>query len=241
MKLLAVPAKPRGSYRIERSKMPEALEGDGHLWAVSYSDLLMVLLSFFILFFSIDEKQKDKVIHDMMPVANLLGGSAERSAAGGNGTSNLSSVGTPVSGAAVSGGDLRKTLGDIAGIELKPEGDSPNITLTFGRDIYPVGGVRLKLVDEQKLGLILDRLEPVLAKLKFEFIGHSDPTPVTNRAGRYMKDNFDLSANRGSQALRYALAHSGLGEDQVSAKGSGASSLGNRTLSIAITLRENQP
>ena len=40
--------------RVERPNLPQVQDDSTHLWAVSYADFLMVLLCFFILFFSVD-------------------------------------------------------------------------------------------------------------------------------------------------------------------------------------------
>ncbi len=54
---------PKKAYRlprIQRAPRGELVEtGENMMWAVSYSDLLMVLLSFFVLFFSYGEKEKE--------------------------------------------------------------------------------------------------------------------------------------------------------------------------------------
>ena len=49
--------------RIDRHQGIHVAEDENqHLWAVSYSDFLMALLAFFILFFSMDDTKKDQLI-----------------------------------------------------------------------------------------------------------------------------------------------------------------------------------
>lgn len=59
---------PKGRlWRIESSTGDGNEHVDeGHGWAVSYSDLLMVLMSFFIIFFSYNDKDKDKPPSDVL-------------------------------------------------------------------------------------------------------------------------------------------------------------------------------
>ena len=52
--------------RVERARAIHLEDETSHLWAVSYADFLMVLLSFFIIFFSLDKKTKDSVIDEIM-------------------------------------------------------------------------------------------------------------------------------------------------------------------------------
>ena len=59
---------PKGRlWRIESSTGDDNIHVDeGHGWAVSYSDLLMVLMSFFIIFFSFNDKDKEKPPSDVL-------------------------------------------------------------------------------------------------------------------------------------------------------------------------------
>ena len=57
------PAKRKLLARVERDDEVTFHEDENaHLWAVSYSDFLMALLAFFILFFSMDDTKKDQLI-----------------------------------------------------------------------------------------------------------------------------------------------------------------------------------
>jgi flagellar motor protein MotB len=49
--------RPRTLPRAVRKQSEHLEEGDGHLWAVSYADLLMVLLAFFVIFASFENEE----------------------------------------------------------------------------------------------------------------------------------------------------------------------------------------
>lgn len=251
--------KPRANYRIERSTTVEVSETDGHLWAVSYSDLLMVLLSFFILFFSLDEKKTNEVINGLLPVAEILGpGTGVHSSGGAGGFMKVAGSDeypakvqtldklNHVSQSSIKGTsdfkpplNLRGQILGLNGFEIEKGTPASAITLVFPTNIYSAGQSKLPSDQKLKLGEILSRLAPYIPQLRFEFIGHADSTPVSHSKNRFLKDNIDLSAYRAAEALRYALSVSSLTVDQTTAKGSGAGDVGNRTLSIKISLKEN--
>ncbi len=48
--------------RLERKPSTQLAADDGQNWAVSYADMLMVLMSFFVIFFSFEGKQKESLL-----------------------------------------------------------------------------------------------------------------------------------------------------------------------------------
>ncbi len=224
--------KPRPQHRIDRPKPLEIHDDSTHLWAVSYSDLLMVLLSFFILFFSMGEKKQD-ILHKLIPVADVGNGELN---SGARSPSNSTDDTTAASSSLMN----TRTIANVAkaaGLEASAMGDSSSVLIVFPKDIYPRGKLDLANAEKAKLKDLLNSLSPNLDKLKFEFIGHSDAIPI-GRTQALLQDNFELSSLRATRAIRYALSVSELHPEQVTAKGSGSQKLSSRTLSIAISLRE---
>lgn len=227
--------KPTEEYRVERAKGLEHYEDGGHLWAVSYSDMLMVLLSFFILFFSLGKEKKEDILRQLIPISktNLAGGSA---ATGEGGPSAIVAAGPSAKGSVQS---PFESLADLESIKIEKSADASSVTLLFPQDIYAAGGYKLGREQRNLIEQILTKIGKDLSKVQMEFVGHSDPSPVLRNKTQF-SDNFDISAYRGTEALRYALSLGALEPDQVSAKGAGSTGAGNRTLSIVIKLREKK-
>ncbi|RYZ56260.1 MAG: hypothetical protein EOP07_12820, partial [Proteobacteria bacterium] len=61
--------KPLRHVRIEHKKAQLSAE-DSASWAVSYSDMLMVLMSFFIIFFSYDESKRSTILSELSTEMN---------------------------------------------------------------------------------------------------------------------------------------------------------------------------
>lgn len=220
--------------RIERTEEPRIQDDTGHLWAISYSDFLMVLLSFFILFFSVDPNKKDSVIQKVL-LAN--GGT------GGQLTQNMKSVRTVQTAQTVQRTpaaapaklphfDAKMFLNLKVAMRERDE----SVLLIFPENIYPKGQVRLSKKEAMRLRLVFERLMPFKNLIDVTVIGHTDKTPVTKIRSRYMHDNNDLSSARANEALRLA-ARTGFPSDRLSAKAVAANDRNSRTISLLVSAR----
>lgn len=214
------PIEPRkqSQYRIERPRALEIQDETSHLWAVSYSDLLMVLLSFFILFFSMGDKKPD-IIRKLIPVDLMTGEIATEPQA------EMVAAPRP---------DMNLEIQKIAGLTVQQIGNSSVLNVQFPNDIYRDGSSDLTEEAQQQLLQLFKKLSPILSQLEIEIVGHTDATPVTKRKSKYLQDNLDLSFLRASQALRFILNHREIRAVQISAKGSADTVLASRTLSVTI-------
>lgn len=218
--------KKRIRYRIDRKKEADVLDDSGHLWAVSYSDLLMVLLSFFVVFFSIDGEKES--IRQILQVADIP-------AVNSIDNKVLSSTKTE---------SLREVLiliKPIQDLEVLDTGSGEEVLINFPENIYARGETRLSKKYERQLLAIFQSLEPHIEKLRIEFIGHSDSAPIRSVSSSRFQDNFDLSFYRAAEALRIVVASGFARSDQLSAKGLADNQASNRGLSILISQRQTTP
>lgn len=230
--------KPR-QVRVPRK--PDSLMGmedTGHLWAVSYADFLMVLLSFFVIFFSVNKDNKNHLIFNIMSKIDkdgkykaAQGGSSsaqsEASSVGQSSTKGLSATGLPE--------DLEKKISQVYKNKmsyLKVENEK--VIINLPDNAFATGSFELNSEAQRELDTLYKNLEPYLEHIKIGFVGHSDSRPVRQWAGREVSNNMDVSALRASRVLSRAIK-SGLKSDHLYAVGAGSSSRNTRSLTLVIS------
>lgn len=231
--------KPRPP-RIESPHESEIEDESGHLWAISYADFLMVLLSFFILFFSVDEQTKKSVIDqivdiDLSEMKNKVRGASGKE---DGATQGEDADGRDVAALPKVGGLPDDALESIvSGMEVEVEPTKKSLRIIFPDNIYEHGEIDLGYFQKKELEELLGRLKPYLSEVEVVFVGHTDATQIRgSKRSSLLRDNFDLSVLRASKALQFALDLS-LPASQFAAKGSASGERNTRSLSIII--REN--
>ena len=210
--------KPRRLPAVERRHGAEIHDDSAHLWAVSYADFLMVLLCFFIIFFSTDSEKKQNILHQIFVTAGE-----------GNGDGGPESRMT-ASAKDFSQDSLVSILSDFAVTMTKKD---DGLLVQFQDDLYDKGAFRVEGVREKILSNFLTKVFPYRDQISMTFIGHADTSKVVFSEKKMYRDNFDLSAIRATNALQFAVK-SGFPEDQVTAKGNSKNSRVSRTLSVLI-------
>lgn len=208
--------KPSRKPRVERFEASEGISDDSHSWAVSYADFLMVLLSFFVIFFSIDGDKKEQIFDRL--VAGQPAPNADKKP---NGSDKIPEGVTAV----VSG---------IDGLFVSRPDEKQKIYIYFEDNIYSPGQLDLKDLQVEKLKGILTQLEPFMKEINITFIGHTDNTTVSVSRNRFINDNFDLSSLRATKALQQAVK-AGFNPERMFAKGVAEHARGSRTLSLVIS------
>lgn len=199
--------------RIERDEVVEISEDENsHLWAVAYSDLLMVLLSFFILFFSIDNVQRDNLIID------LARGIASES------------KGVQADPAAVS---AKAMYTDLKKLNIHLVQEKETLTLNFTNELFKPGKYHIDKTQAVEITKALELLTQYKSKINIYFEGHADSTPILNAKNNVVQDNFVLSSLRATQALQLARKM-GFSEKQLFAQASSSNTRNSRSLSLRI-------
>jgi flagellar motor protein MotB len=236
--------------RINRHEPLRIEEGDSQLWAVSYSDLLMVLLSFFAVYFSFDTPSAAN--KGVLTIAMSMQGKgfSEVRAPASTGANGAADRGGPAAGAP-GGPDadrlartVPKGLGDLftsanaelAGKHVVLESTDKSFIVYLEPDIFDRGGFSLTPDIEKRLHDVLQALLPYKERIEVTVIGHTDVQKLSRRRNQYVTNNFDLSSMRALKALQFML-HEGFPPDQISAQGSAGNLRSSRTLSLRIQLR----
>lgn len=219
--------------RIVRGDPVHVEEGDAHLWAVSYSDLLMVLMSFFVIYFSFDDSAASK--NGLLNIAKSMKGetivpsSPSSSHALESKNGEVTPVGNVTTGTNES---FRKRLEEL---NVKIEAPGKSLILNLEPDIFGMGHFELTPSTQARLKEILSIISPYKDEVEIVIIGHSDSKHI-GKKNAYLGNNFDLSSLRALKALQYYL-DLGFPSDQISAQGAGENARNSRSLSLKIQLR----
>lgn len=156
-------------------------------WAISYGDMVTLLLAFFVLFFSttrsspdihlVAEELKKEFNHIDVPEANLVWGTSEEK-----------------------GASTQVSLDGI-GVQMNTQGNKiivefPKVSFfnTGSYHLTPDGELAIK-----KFGSVLKNFT---SKMRIVVRGYTDNRPVRHTQGRIFKDNLELSSLRAISALR---------------------------------------
>lgn len=196
------------------------------LWMVTYSDMVTLLLAFFVLLFSfssVDAKKFQQVVISMRGALGVLEGSPSSSPDSLLDTSGMmEALGEHVADLQQMGqveSELRRTL-DRLGLEQ-------SVALTYEERGLVVRFMEGVLFDTGRADIRPDAV-PVLEELAQTLVGlpnhirvegHTDNVPI--RTARF-PSNWELSVNRATSVIRYFLEHhEGFSPKRLSAAGYG--------------------
>lgn len=236
------------SIRLEHAPDDEITSDDQHGWAVSYSDLLMVLMSFFVLFFSFDPAEKaggKDVIKEistvlMKKVDTHVSGVASNTTQSGTGTGTAGSSAllsvqntqvTPKERLVPLNAALEAALKSLGG-NYSMENERDFLTVHLKGDVYAPGSRAVTGEVRHSLEALLGALKPFAASIDIYFIGHAD-TKRFAPSRVIIKDNQILSALRGTEALEFAISK-GFPSNRLFSTGAAENMRSSRTLSLKI-------
>jgi chemotaxis protein MotB len=215
-----VPFKKTVSQMRSLTKATPA-EAGNEIWFLTLSDLLMLLLIFFVLLFGITIKQQSNPIvpaslhaEKILPVAVTK----EQPVAPPLAPPVASSDSAAQSATASLESDLLGIIDDNSGLQgITVARHSQYVVLTLPEQIsFDSGQAQLK-------SSVLPKLEQIAVfiqnhpNLLVEIQGHTDDRPISNR--RY-PSNWELSADRATQVAK-SLVHLGVNPAKISTKGFG--------------------
>lgn len=207
--------------RVERDESIEVHDDENaHLWAISYADFLMALLSFFILFFSMDENGQGKIMLLLTKEFSQSGAQISQKL-DGNTDSSLKKVKTSL---------LVNALKDF---QLQVKSDDQSLTIDFPENIFERGGYKIAKEDSALLKKVLEKLLPYQNQIKISFEGHTDDTPSQRRVQSLVVDNFLLSSLRASTTL-FKARELGFDEKQLFIQASSSHARNSRSVSIHV-------
>lgn len=181
-----------------RIRKPQDIDSDGS-WAISYGDMITVLLAFFVMFFSVDfEQEKQDVINNSL-IESLLSKQDENKITFGNKE-------------VLAGIDQENTL------EIK-QVDKDNILVFYkGKSFFNSGGTKVLPEMTSILQDLSNRVMPFLGEFKIVIQAYTDSTPVS--PGKRYKDNTELAMLRSLAIMRILLSE-GVDSDRIEVTGKG--------------------
>jgi flagellar motor protein MotB len=191
-------------YLTKKNYALEEVESEGS-WAISYGDMITLLLSFFVIFFTTDlQKEKVHKLNDYMSFS----------------MEDLKQIPSEI----LKRGEKSTSMFDkkeLEGLDVKIQQANNKIMVSFGRfsffksgqtDVRPEGIVILKK--------FVDKYIPYAGTYSLSIKGFTDKKRVSSINNRRYKDNLELSALRSISAMRVMQA-SGIPLNRMEIAGAG--------------------
>ena len=243
---------------VARKRKKSGCEEDSleFLWAVSYSDMLMVLVSFFIIYFNINAVEKERsvapidqlkfMLHEKLNAQEMIPSTGKVVVPDNPEKIIQAKIGKIINGinrqisvneetrdhTSLLMTDLKNLEKKEIGVETVP---FKGIVIDFPDNIYELGQFELNDKVENDISLLLDTLKSYQDNFNFVFIGHSDSMPL-KASRKIIKDNLTLSSLRAIKAVELAISK-GINPMWVSAQGMDKYSRSTRSLSLRIIER----
>ena len=210
------------------------------LWAVSYTDLLMVLISFFVIFFqltpSLAPTPVESVTLSLKNEFSTLKPTQPRP--------NFENADTNF--------DIRREITfssvedwDHANLKADPHGKKEmgvfhdrGIVIDFPDNFYRAGTYALGEAQKEELKKVLEAIKPHSDALVLTFIGHSDQSPMKAKQGAVIDSNLVLSNLRAAKAVEFAVTQ---GFNPRTVVSQGADMFSRNTRSLSLRLVERKP
>lgn len=196
--------------RLRRKDLQHSLEEqeNDELWAISYGDMITLLLSFFVIYFSTDFKKTQSEQLDKHLLANFKAASSEKNTK---------------DGVAKKTTDLAKNLDDAPKFELLKNAKITKIDdrllVTFEQmNFFKTAVIEPNAEGVETLKAFAKNFVPYAGKYKISVKAFTDKRKVKN--GYRFKDNMELSTLRALAALR-VLQESGIPLDKLEIAGYG--------------------
>lgn len=218
-------------------------QSNDHLWSVSYSDMLMVLLGFFVIFFGQGQDVAKDVL-DIIAVDMNHGNSTNSSQ---KTSESLSSKSLIESTAAPTVGDhqdlpieqigatIRESL-SYSSVVIEPIDNGRVIRITFPQMIFVPGGTNILPQAQVELDSVMTTLMPYFKMIHIHIVGHADQTNVVI-PGNWYTNNFELSAIRAAQ-IAQVFDHHGFAKENIVISGGADNIRDARSLTLLISLGE---
>jgi chemotaxis protein MotB len=195
--------------------------GESHSWAVSYVDLLTVLLCFFIIFFSVEKHQdkKETVFSDIVRVFHNTETPVSVTKIEQKQNQNQNQPSSENHSNDLSG--ATRTIHEIASTEfVKDYGSMVFVGKQLVIEIpkvsfFPSGEKNLTPEGNEVTIKMIESLLPYKNKIHLTIQGHTDSRPIRKIS---FEDNWELSVLRASTVLKRFIA-SGFPAEDASAEG----------------------
>jgi chemotaxis protein MotB len=179
-------------------------------WALSYGDMITLLLSFFVIFFTTDPKQEK-----LLKLNKFLTFELE-----GLKTKDLSIM----KGLGQTNGKQQVSLKDLPGIEgatITAHQVDENIIVTFNAtSFFSSGGVKPNERGQKLLEAFAEKYASYAGNYRLAIKGFTDSRPVSKKHMRKYDDNLELSALRSISSMK-VLQKAGIPLNRMEIAGAG--------------------
>lgn len=199
--------------------------------------MLMVLMSFFVLFYSADESKSKDVLKAI--TVSLVGqGSGEGGGAGGKAGALHALSGTPgadgvPANSQEAGKSIMQHLID-AGVDVSASKSPDAIEIKLPDNVFRKRQYKPNKDVRRTIEAIVDVLKPHADAIDVVFIGHTDSSKVVSNEDQHLADNYDLSSLRAVYALKYAIS-AGYPSPHLFAKAASWNDRETRSISIEVS------
>ncbi|MFK8139283.1 MAG: flagellar motor protein MotB [Bdellovibrionales bacterium] len=195
----------------------EEVDSEGS-WAISYGDMITLLLAFFVLFFTVDpHKEKQKNLQSSLVMT--LTKEAEKKALSPDESENVSAAeNSQLNIGKDQGENIESKVLDEWGAEIHTVGQ--RIIVDFKTtSFFGIGQLNLSGSGKLTLKQFVNLYMPFAGNYILGIRAYTDSRPVTS-VGRRYKDNLELSALRSISAMRF-LQKEGIPLDRMRLGGYG--------------------
>lgn len=198
-------------------------------WVVSYSDMVTLLLTFFVLLFAIGETEQEKFQRVVVSLRDALKGTThlDHQVYSGNQDSEFRAMEsnaeqTELNILAAVKAEMEKIIEDLQRLiesadlsgQITAEMTARGAIITISDvAVFPIGKAQLTQAGRQTMQDITQVLLHFPYHVKIE--GHTDNTPINTRE---FPSNWELATRRASEIVRF-LIDAGVSPDQLSAEG----------------------
>lgn len=204
------------SYHLE-----EESEGS---WAISYGDMITLLLSFFVIFFTTDlTKDKANSLNNYMSFSmeELKQIPAEMLKSGSKSTVQIDQK-------------------SMDGLDIKVHQAHNRVMISFGRfSFFKSGQTEVRKEGVEVLKKFVEKYLPYAGTYSLSIKGFTDKTKVSSSNHRRYKDNLELSALRSISAMR-TMQRAGIPLNRMEIAGAGELNLINDLLPELKSASENE-
>lgn len=198
--------------RLKRNLHTEEHIDEEGSWAISYGDMITVLMSFFILYFSMDPKEHDDKLLTQSLVAALQQQELPKDIK--NYIPESIRLGKEVDGESLDEKIIKVLGAKITRIGVKLIVEFPEVSF------FDSGKIDIRPDAHQALVLFVQRYLPYSGGFNLGVQAYTDKTPVKFIEGRRFRDNLELSALRSVAAMR-TLQHAGIPINDMKLSGFG--------------------
>jgi chemotaxis protein MotB len=192
-------AKRLSKRDLEQARQEGESEND---WIVTLSDMMMLLLTFFVLLFAVTSDSSEKYVGMLMRVGDAFGGKSlvERKSSPTEGMDKSMEK-------AIEESNLARQVhmtSDSRGVTLWAEGDL----------FFAPGTAEIK----PQVKRFLDRIAGIVKTNQYKVLveGHTDDVPMSSER---FPSNWELSASRASAVVRYFITEQGINPRRLVASG----------------------